>query len=202
MGAGGHGVLLLLLLLVADNQLLIFDSYLTGDTSQYGFIFGSQLGCLGFSFSFAFGFGFGFGFLLSRRAGQLGAYIHRLPLFNQNLPAGRQRVFVAVDLEAADLYQLALLVINNLGDAVYFRNNSLALGWPGFEKLFHPGQTAGDIQPHHPTGVEGTQRELGARLADTLGGDYAHGGVGFNQVPAGKVSPVAALAGAVPGVAA
>ena len=97
-----------------------------------------------------------------------------------------------VDFGAGDLDLSAFLVLDDLGHAVYLRDNGLALGRPGFEKLFDPGQTAGDIQADHAAGMEGAQGQLGARFADALGGDDADGDIVFNQLAAGKVAAVAA----------
>ena len=43
----------------------------------------------------------------------------------------------------------------------------------GLEQLDHSGQTLGDVLSGDTTGVEGTHRELGSRLADRLGGNRA-----------------------------
>ena len=44
----------------------------------------------------------------------------------------------------------------------------------GFEQFFHAGQTGGDVTASgHTAGVEGTQGELRARLADRLGSHNA-----------------------------
>ena len=59
------------------------------------------------------------------------------------------------------------------------RQGGLALGGASLEQLHDAGQAAGDVadgpaQLHGTAGVEGPHRELGARLADGLGGDHAH----------------------------
>ena len=46
-----------------------------------------------------------------------------------------------------------------------------ALRLARLEQLDHAGQTLGDVEPGHTAGVEGAHRQLGARLADRLGGD-------------------------------
>ena len=48
------------------------------------------------------------------------------------------------------------------------------LGPAGFEKLLHPGQTLGDVKASHTTCVEGAHGQLGAGLADGLGGDNSY----------------------------
>ena len=72
-----------------------------------------------------------------------------------------------------------------------------ALRRAGFEKLLDAGQTGGDIQTDHAAGMEGAQGELGAGLADALGGDDADGGVHVDELAAGQVAPVAVLADAL-----
>jgi hypothetical protein len=49
----------------------------------------------------------------------------------------------------------------------------LALGRTSLEELDHAGQAAGDVGARHTTGVEGPHGQLGAGLADGLGGDDA-----------------------------
>jgi hypothetical protein len=47
------------------------------------------------------------------------------------------------------------------------------LGGAGLEELDHAGQAVGDVLTDHTAGVEGPHGQLGARLADRLGGDDA-----------------------------
>src|SRR5690606_11654361 len=55
-------------------------------------------------------------------------------------------------------------------------DRSLTLGGAGLEELLDTGQTLGDVLGgRSTTGVEGTHRQLGARLTDRLGRDDADG---------------------------
>ena len=118
--------------------------------------------------------------------------------FHHNLPAGRKGIVVLVEFGADYLYSPAFLVLDDLGNAVDFRDNRLAFGGSGFKELLYPGQTAGNIKPDHTTGMEGAQSELGAGFADTLGGNDADSDVIAHQTSAGEVTAVASLAGAAP----
>ena len=58
----------------------------------------------------------------------------------------------------------------------------LPLGNPRLEQLLDAGQAAGDVQAGDAAGVEGAHRQLGAGLADALGGDDAHGLADVDQL--------------------
>ena len=85
-------------------------------------------------------------------------------------------------------------ILDHVGRPVYLRDDGLSLGHSGLKKLFYPGQTAGNIKSDDTAGMEGAQRELGARFTDTLRGNYADGGIELNYSPAGEVFAVAHLA--------
>ena len=60
-------------------------------------------------------------------------------------------------------------------DAVDLGDDRLALGLASLEELFDPGQTCRDvIDARHASRVEGAHGQLGAGLADGLGGDDPH----------------------------
>src|SRR5690606_4604451 len=65
------------------------------------------------------------------------------------------------------------------------------------EKLRDTRQTVRDVLARHTTGMEGTHRQLGTRLADGLGGDDAHRGADVHRTTGRKVVTVALLADAV-----
>jgi len=100
-----------------------------------------------------------------------------------------------IDLGAGDFYLPAFIALDYLGGSVNLGDNSLSPGSPGFKKLLNPGETAGNIETDNASGMEGTQRQLGAGLADTLGSDNAYGYIGLNKLSAGKVATVTVLAG-------
>ena len=98
---------------------------------------------------------------------------------------------------AQDLdFALAGLVAD-LDHAVVLGDDALALGLAGLEQLFHAGQTLGDVAAGHAAGVEGSHGQLGAGLADGLGGDGAHGLAHVHHVAGGQVAAVAFTADAV-----
>ena len=75
------------------------------------------------------------------------------------------------------------------------------LGLAGFKQLLHSRQTLGDVAAGHAAGVEGTHGQLGARLADGLGGDDAHRLTGAHGLADGQVDAVALGAHAAAGPA-
>ena len=81
-------------------------------------------------------------------------------------------VFLTLVVDHGDRDTLALVVADahhtgGTGEA------SRTTRGTALEELDHAGQTAGDVLTGHTTGVEGTHRQLGAGLADGLGGDDA-----------------------------
>ncbi len=76
-----------------------------------------------------------------------------------------------------------------------------ALGRTGLEQLDHAGQTTGDVLAGHTTGVERTHRQLGAGLADRLGGDHADRLAELDRLAGRQRTPVAQGADAELGVA-
>src|SRR5215211_1374795 len=81
--------------------------------------------------------------------------------------------------------------------AVDVGEGRLGLGMAGFEELDHPGQAGRDVLAGDTAGVEGTHGELGSRLPDRLGRDYADG-LAHIDGPVGRERPaVAGLADAM-----
>ena len=76
--------------------------------------------------------------------------------------------------------------------------DGLPFGGAGFEQLHHPGQAVGDVLPGHPPGMEGAHGQLGARLADGLGGHHPHRLPRLRQFAGGHAQPVGSAADAVP----
>ena len=86
-------------------------------------------------------------------------------------------------------------------DAVDVADLGLALGDAGLEQLLDARQAGGDVQAGDAAGVERPHRQLGARLADRLGGDDPDGLADADQLAGGEVAAVAAAADAVAGLA-
>src|SRR5690606_34533106 len=85
-----------------------------------------------------------------------------------------------------------VLVLLDGHDAVELTDDGLDLGLAGLDELDHARQTLRDVGAgRDAAGVEGTHRELGARLADRLGGDGADGLTEADVAHEGHVEPVA-----------
>ena len=84
------------------------------------------------------------------------------------------------------------IVLHNLDGAGELGNRGLTLRGTGLEKLGNTGKTLSDIGSRsHTTGVEGTQRQLGTRLTDGLGGDDTNGLANVDQLVGGQRPAIA-----------
>ena len=124
-------------------------------------------------------------------AGDDRVLLHAVAIINAHVISGGDEMLPLhhVAIRHLDLALFPLPV--DVHQAVYFADDRLALGVTGFEKLFHAGQTLGDVLgARHTTRVERAQRELGARLADGLRGDDAHSLTHVDRATAGQVLSV------------
>src|SRR5690606_24229521 len=69
------------------------------------------------------------------------------------------------------------------------------------EDLLHAGETRGDVETRHTTGVEGAHRQLRTRLTDGLRRDDADRHALLDEAAGGQRTSVAALADAALGLA-
>ncbi len=83
------------------------------------------------------------------------------------------------------------LVVADTHDARGPRQRRLALRGARLEQLHDAGQACGEVLAGDATGVEGPHRELGARLADGLGGDDADGLADLDRLARGQRHAVA-----------
>ena len=108
-----------------------------------------------------------------------------------------------VGLAAGDLDPPgAGLAGQDLDHAVDVADLRLALGDAGLEELLDARQAGRDVQAGDAAGVERAHRQLGAGLADRLGGDDADRLAGADEVAGRQVAAVAEAADAVPCLAA
>ena len=135
---------------------------------------------------------------------QLGALADRHPVLDHHRVPRRDRISRVEDIarEDLDLERLAVAP-DDLHLAVDLADQGLALGDTGLEQLLHPGETLGDVSASggDTTGVEGPHGQLGARLADRLGGDHAHRLADLDHPAGGQVAAVAGAAHAFTGLA-
>jgi hypothetical protein len=93
---------------------------------------------------------------------------------------------------------LGLLDGDGAGDLAEYGH---LLGLAGLEQLLDTGKALGDVVAGDAAGVEGTHGQLGAGLADGLGGDDADGLAGVHGLAGGQVDAVALGAHAALGLA-
>src|SRR5437588_7191995 len=136
-----------------------------------------------------------------RMAGQLLALHDLLPVLDQDLHLGLQRVGDLELLPGGDLDLAGLVLADDLQLAVDLGDDRLALRDAGLEELFHAGQALRDVDAGDAAGVEGAHGQLGARFADRLGGDDAHRLPDLHQLAGRQVPAVAPPADALPGLA-
>src|SRR5581483_1899837 len=135
-------------------------------------------------------------------AAELLALHHVVSVLDQHLDAGLERVGDLELLAGGDLHLAGALGPDDLDLAVDLADDGLALGDARLEQLLDAGQTLGDVgRRRHATGVERAHRQLGARLADRLGGDHADRLADLDQLAGGQVAAVAVAADALPGLA-
>ena len=142
--------------------------------------------------------------------GRVGANYHgkRVPLgdgfarLHQADGAVGQRVLVAFLVVVSDPDPAGTVgVFLDGNSAIDVGQHAGALGRADFKEFLHAGQASGDVGAGDAAGVEGTHGQLGARLADALGGDDAHGLADFDQFAGGGQPAVAHLADAPRGLA-
>ena len=88
-------------------------------------------------------------------------------------PFGQRRATCRRPRVLTTLTLVPVSLADDLDDAVDVADLGLALGDAGLEQLLDARQAGGDVQPGDAAGVERPHRQLGARLADRLGGDDA-----------------------------
>ena len=129
------------------------------------------------------------------------AGFHHVTRSGEELGSGRKAQVGVVLLAAGDLDPRAGVASDDFDDAVDVADLGLALGDATFEELLDARQAGGDVQAGDAAGVERSHRQLRARLADRLGGDYADRFTDTDQMAGGQVTAVAHPADAVTSVA-
>ena len=125
------------------------------------------------------------------RAGQDLVELHEIPGGRQQLRALGEDDRGVERLAAGDLDLAAGLARDDLDDAVDVADLGLALGDPGLEQLLDARQALRDVLAGDAAGVERPHRQLGAGLADGLGGDDADRLADPDHAAGGQVAAVA-----------
>ena len=128
------------------------------------------------------------------RGGQDHSGFHEVAVVDHDVRPLGQRVFLSDFLAVDDPQDAGVLGGLQLDLPVYIGEQGSALGHAGLEQFFHPGETDGDVgYVCHAAGVEGAHGELGAGLADALGGNDADSLADFHRL-GGCGQPSVALA--------
>src|SRR5229473_1941928 len=93
------------------------------------------------------------------------------------------------------------LLTDDLELPVDLGDDGLALRDASLEELFDARKALGDVHAGHAAGVESAHGQLGAGLADRLGGDDAHRLPDLDDLAGGQVPPVARAADALASLA-
>ena len=137
---------------------------------------------------------------VERSVVQRRADLDLLAVLDEQVARDRDRLLLDLALVADDR-DLALTTDQlDAHDARELGDLRGALGGTGFEELDHARQAVGDVALGHTTGVEGTHGELGARLADGLGGDDADRLAELDELVGREREAVAGGADALDGV--
>src|SRR5665647_88293 len=139
---------------------------------------------------------------VDRALDQLVAHLDVIAIGDEQTRALAHRVGVLLGTIVRGEHDPARLVsVLDHDAAVGLGDRSHALGGARLEELDHTRQTLRDVIACHTTGVEGAHRQLGAGLADGLGGDDADRLADVDHLAGGQGSAVARGAGTDLGVA-
>src|ERR1700686_2628208 len=130
----------------------------------------------------------------ARAPGNLLAFLHGRTRFDQRLHLVREDVGNVVDVARGDLDLASGLGPDDLHLAIDLGDDRLALRDTGLEELLDARQALRDVGTRNATGMEGPHGELGAWLADRLGGDDAHRLTDLDQLAGRQVAAVAQAA--------
>jgi hypothetical protein len=133
---------------------------------------------------------------VDRALRQLLADLDGVPVRDRQTGTERNLVLhhVAGLVRHADTPNMLLVVVLDADHAGQLGDLRHPLRVAGLEQLDHAGEAVRDVLTGDPAGVEGSHGELGARLADRLGGDDAHRLADVDQPARGERTPVARLA--------
>ena len=120
----------------------------------------------------------GLGLLVLERGhagGQDHPWLDGFALIHQDQAVLRGLVVLAEFFFTGDSEAAAFFVGLHLDHAVNVGQDGCSLGHARLKELLYPGKTAGDVQTGNTASVERPHGQLGAGLADALGGDDADG---------------------------
>src|SRR5690606_15964980 len=136
---------------------------------------------------------------VDRALGETVASRHGLAIPHLEAGAIGDVVHLFLAVLGGDDHLAASLALHDGDDAVDLGDDRLALGLASLKELFDPGQARRDvIDARHASRMEGAHGQLGAGLADGLGGDDADRLAYLDQLARREVTAVAPDAHPVP----
>ena len=121
------------------------------------------------------------------------ALVHPVALGHPQRGAVDHLALKPLSIVRSDHHKVPAFGVLFKGDhAVQMGDDGAVLGFAGLEQLFHAGKALGDIRRRgDAAGVEGSHRQLGARLTDRLGGDDPHRLAHAHRLAVGQVGAIA-----------
>uniref|UniRef100_A0A6J5ZQ54 Unannotated protein n=1 Tax=freshwater metagenome TaxID=449393 RepID=A0A6J5ZQ54_9ZZZZ len=127
---------------------------------------------------------------------ELSSAFDLVAVLDEQTRALRERIIVFLAAVVGNRDNAVLLRVLGRYGSRFLRHLGETLRLTGLKQLDYARQTVRDVGSSNAAGVEGTHRQLGARLADRLGGNDADCVADLGKLAGGKCAAVTGLADA------